>query len=123
MTCDFSQMKLCEILPGFWYDAAPKSDPSQFGQIKITKDGFINVNGWKIVARGENIGNNISIWWAPTFEECRDYVKETFIWGRPYNSLRKELTEDYEFLKKDCHSKSWEIAQHIDYVISNILGD
>lgn len=122
MTYDFSQMKMCEVLPGFWYDAALKTDPTMYSQIKLTKDNFFDVNGWQIMARCDK-GNSVTIFHAHTFEECRDYVKETFIWGRPYNSLRKELTEDYEFLKKDCHSRSWEIAQHIDYILNHIIGD
>ena len=121
MTCDFSRMKKCEILPGFWYDAAAKSDPSMFAQIKITRDGFINPQGWKIVARGDNVGNNISIWWARTLDECKKYIEDTFIYGKPSEALRSELEEDSEFLKKDAHMKSWEIAQHIDYVLNHII--
>lgn len=123
MTYDFSQMKLCEILPGFWYDATFKSDPRMSFQIKLTRDGFYDVNGWKVVARDTDEGSGVCMYHSHTLDECKNFVKNTLIYGKPYNALRKELEDDFDFLKRDVHSKSWEIAEHIRYVLDNVIGD
>ena len=104
-----------KILPGFWYE-----DNNSDTQIKITKDHFF-LGEWKVVTKTEKKGE-VSPYHDKNVEKCIEYVYSHFN-PIPIPNLSEELKADEEFLRRDVHSKCWEIAEHIKYVLNSILED